>query len=95
MRRTSQIRRDSRCFRAWSSRKPSSVMEPVSVREVAREAFELDFTNDPGTPPSRFDMRSRHAALFGGRDGYLYDRRMVLEELRAFVRRDRASGVTK
>lgn len=69
--------------------------EPISVRDVAREVFDLDFTNDPGTPPARFDMRSRHAALFGGSDGYLYDRRQVIEELRTFVERERALGTTK
>src|SRR5207248_1917799 len=59
--------------------------EPVSVREVAREAFGIDFTNDPGTEPARYDMRSRHAGLFGGRGGYLYSREQVLAELRRFV----------
>jgi nucleoside-diphosphate-sugar epimerase len=59
--------------------------EPVSVREVAREAFGIDFTNDPGIKPARYDVRTRHAAVFGGRDGYLYSRAQVLGELTAFV----------
>ena len=59
--------------------------EPVSVREVAREAFDIDFTNDPGVKPARYDVRSRHAAVFGGRGGYLYSREQVLGELKAFV----------
>lgn len=59
--------------------------EPVSVREVAREAFGLDFANDPGVKPARYDMKSRHAAVFGGRGGYLYSREQVLGELKAFV----------
>jgi nucleoside-diphosphate-sugar epimerase len=63
--------------------------EPVSVREVAREAIGLDFTNDPGTPAANFDMRSKHADLFDGRHDYLYDRGHVLAELRAFVARNR------
>ena len=63
--------------------------EPVGVREAAREAFDIDFTNDNGLPPARFDMRSRHAALFGGRGGYIYDRQQVLRDLREFVYRER------
>ena len=59
--------------------------EPVSVRDVAREAFGIDFTNDPGAKPARYDMRSRHAGLFGGRGSYLYSREQVLAELRGFV----------
>jgi hypothetical protein len=63
--------------------------EPVSVREAAREAFGLDFTNDPGQPPVSYDVRSKHAALFGGRDVYLYSRPQILTELRQFVDQER------
>jgi hypothetical protein len=63
--------------------------EPVSVREVAREAFGIDFTNDPGTKPARYDVRTRHAAVFGGRGGHLYTREQVLGELKAFVAAER------
>ncbi|HJZ57513.1 MAG TPA: NAD-dependent epimerase/dehydratase family protein, partial [Gemmataceae bacterium] len=56
--------------------------EPVSIREVAREAFGLDFTNDPGTKPARYDVRTKHASLFGGHGGYLDPREEVLAELR-------------
>ena len=64
--------------------------EPLSVRDVAREVFELDFANQLDAPPALFDVRSKHAALFGGRNGYLYDRATVLDELRAFVDRERS-----
>jgi nucleoside-diphosphate-sugar epimerase len=64
--------------------------EPVSVREAAREAFGIDFTNDPGTRPPRYDVRSKHAGLYGGRGGYLYSREQVLAELREFVAAERA-----
>jgi nucleoside-diphosphate-sugar epimerase len=67
---------------------------PVSMRQVAEEAFGSPFTNDPGTAPARYDMRSRHAGLFGGCDGYLYGRRQVLDELRGFVDRERGRGVS-
>jgi nucleoside-diphosphate-sugar epimerase len=59
--------------------------EPVSVREVAREAFGMEFTNDPGGPAPRYDMRTKHGAAFGGCDGYLESREQVLSGLRAFV----------
>lgn len=64
--------------------------EPVSVGEVAREAFGMEFDNRPASSPARYDFRSRHAALYGGRDGYLQDRARVLAALGAFVRRERA-----
>lgn len=63
--------------------------EPVSVRDVAREVFETEFTNDPGTPPARYDMRTKHAALFGGRSGYLETCEQVFAGLKAFVAAER------
>jgi nucleoside-diphosphate-sugar epimerase len=66
--------------------------EPVSVREVAARAFGIDFANDPGTRPARYDVRSKYATLYGGRDGYLYSREQVLAELRAFVAAERATA---
>src|SRR5207244_13620945 len=38
--------------------------EPVSMREVARAAFDIEFTNDPGGQPVHYDVRTKHAALF-------------------------------
>lgn len=60
--------------------------EPVSLREVVRTTFGRPFDNDPGTRPAAYDMRTRHAGLFGGRDGYLEDHGRVLAGLAAFVR---------
>jgi nucleoside-diphosphate-sugar epimerase len=64
--------------------------EPLSVAEMAREAYGLDFANDPGGAPARFNMLSKHAGLFGGRDGYLYTRGQVLDGLRLYVQHERA-----
>lgn len=66
--------------------------EPITVQEVAREAFGLDFTNEPGPPPPRYDMRTKHAGLFGGHGGYLFGRDRVLSELKAFVDAERAKA---
>jgi hypothetical protein len=66
--------------------------EPLSIREVAREAFGLDFSNDPGTNPARYDVRSQYAASFGGQRGYLLSRDVVLGELREFVQGTRAAA---
>jgi nucleoside-diphosphate-sugar epimerase len=63
---------------------------PLSVREIAAEAFGLDFVNELPTPPARYDFRSRHAAALGGADGYLYGRDAVLDELRRFVAAERS-----
>lgn len=63
--------------------------EPIVTKDIARECFNRELAPKP-TPGARYDMRSRHAPLFGGRDGYLFDRATTLEQLRAFVRSERA-----
>jgi nucleoside-diphosphate-sugar epimerase len=58
--------------------------EPVSTGEMAARAFgrTLPAATAPG---ARYDFRTRHASLYGGRGGYLCDREQVLAELTAFV----------
>lgn len=59
--------------------------EPVGVAEVAREGFGLAFDNQLANPPARYDLRSRHAALFGGQGAYAYSRRETLLAIRAYA----------
>ncbi len=61
------------------------VTEPVSVREVAHVAFGFEFENPAVSAATRYDVWSRHAALFGGSDRYLLDRSEVLAQLRVFA----------
>lgn len=65
--------------------------EPVSVRDVAREAFGTDFVNPKQTNAARYDQRTKHAALFGGKGGYLMTRRQVLDAIRDFVASQRTA----
>lgn len=65
--------------------------EPVSVRTVAREGFEMDFDNPAAPPPVRYDMHTKFAGVLGGGGDYLYSRNQVLESLRRFVLEERAA----
>jgi nucleoside-diphosphate-sugar epimerase len=68
--------------------------EPVTVRQVARQAFGRTFDGaPPGSAPARYDFRSRHAARLGGRDGYLYDAEQVLAAMQQFVAAERGQAV--
>lgn len=63
--------------------------EPVAMAEVARCAFGREWINHLlGTPPN-YDLRTKHAALFGGAGGYICDKWRVLAELTEFVRTQR------
>ncbi len=59
--------------------------EPVSVADVASEAFDKPFDHVlPGTPAT-YDMRTRYAALFGGSGSYQYSQRESLQAVRAYA----------
>jgi nucleoside-diphosphate-sugar epimerase len=59
--------------------------EPVSVAEVASEGFGRRFENAVAASPARYDLRSRHAAVFGGQGAYAYSRRESLLAIRAYA----------
>ena len=63
---------------------------PVSVGDVARVAFGRDFANEIVPTPARYDVRTRYAELFGGRDAYLEDRETELAGIATFVAAERA-----
>jgi nucleoside-diphosphate-sugar epimerase len=65
--------------------------EPVSVAEVARAAFDREFTNQVVASPARYDVRTRHAALFGGDGVYLENKTAELEGIRRFIDKERAT----
>jgi nucleoside-diphosphate-sugar epimerase len=63
--------------------------EPVTVAELARDAFGMDFPNELPGAPARYDIRSKHAGLYGGRSGHLMDRGEVLRRLADYVAGER------
>lgn len=59
--------------------------EPISVADIASKGLGLDFTNTLENPPARYDMRSIHAALFAGQNGYQYSQKETLLAVRAYA----------
>ncbi len=66
--------------------------EPVSVVDVARVAFGVEFDNKVASTPARYDMRTRHASLFGGEGPYIEDSARVLDGIATFVATERAKA---
>jgi nucleoside-diphosphate-sugar epimerase len=75
---------DIELVRARGVRLVNLATEPVAIREVARRCFGKELTG-PGSP--RYDMRTRHAVLWGRSGAYLLRRDEVLEQIEAFVAR--------
>jgi len=59
--------------------------EPISVAEVAAQGFGQPFDQALASAPAFYDLRSRYATLFGGKEGYQYSRRETLLAIRAYA----------
>lgn len=65
--------------------------EPVSMNEVARRVFARDLRLSQAEQAPQYDVRSRHAGLVGGTNGYWFDAATVIDGLQQFVANARAS----
>ncbi|MBP5158377.1 MAG: hypothetical protein ILP18_10975 [Treponema sp.] len=63
--------------------------EPVAVSELYEYLEGKPFVNELARPPFVQDLRSKHAELFGGRNGYFFDRDFVMEDIKRFVEGER------
>jgi nucleoside-diphosphate-sugar epimerase len=67
--------------------------EPVRTDEIAKVALDTDFTNEPeGVHAGSYDMRTKHAAVFGGQGEYMYTKQQELADIKAFSVRELEQG---
>jgi nucleoside-diphosphate-sugar epimerase len=66
--------------------------EPVSARELAAFCFGLDFQNETECPPVRYDLRTKHAALFGRPANYIHSKTETLSAIRRLVQQSSRSA---
>lgn len=59
--------------------------EPIQAGELYRFLSGESFENPISQTPYRYDMRSEYAKLFGGADGYLFGKEVVMKEIKEFV----------
>jgi nucleoside-diphosphate-sugar epimerase len=59
--------------------------EPVSVSEIAALGFGRPFEQQLEAPPVNYDMRTRHAGLFGATGHHQYSKRETLQAVRAYA----------
>lgn len=59
--------------------------EPVSVADVARLGFGLDFANTLDRVPPVYDMRTLHTTVVGGTGDYQYGARETIQAVRAYA----------
>lgn len=58
---------------------------PVSVKEVAKFAFDLDFNNHTGKPLISYDFKTVYGTLFGKIRDYQYDKEESLKAIKEYA----------
>jgi len=66
--------------------------EPVSVADVARAAFDIEFTNEVAPTPARYDVHTKYADLFGGSGSYTQTKTDELAGIAAFIAAERKTN---
>lgn len=59
--------------------------EPISVADVSAQGFGKMFEQAQANNPAVYDLRTRHAHIFGGTDHYQYSRRETIQAVRAYA----------
>lgn len=60
-------------------------IEPVSAGEVFKYLTGEEFNNELDGTPADYDYRTIHDELFGGNDGYVCNKEIILQEIKNFV----------
>lgn len=59
--------------------------EPISVADVSEQGFGKPFIQPQSNNPAIYDMRTRHAAVFGVAGSYQYSLRETIQAIRAYA----------
>ncbi|WP_460411477.1 MULTISPECIES: NAD-dependent epimerase/dehydratase family protein [unclassified Pseudomonas] len=59
--------------------------EPVRVEEISQQGFGKAFTNTLAHPVAAYDLRTKHARVFGSSGGYQYSARETIQAVRAYA----------
>jgi hypothetical protein len=60
--------------------------EPLSAGEVYEYIFNRPFVNEISMRPFSYDFKTKYSNLYGGNNGYIFDRKRMLNEINEFVR---------
>jgi hypothetical protein len=69
------------------------VTEPIETATILRTYFPHKKVGSGNGPAVRYDIRSRHAEVFGGRNGYRFGSDEVLSRLGKFIQQSGTGGV--
>lgn len=69
----------------YGIKKLNVTTEPICVRELYEFLEGKRFVNELQITPFDYDMKSKYAESFGGKNDYFYDKQFVMEDIKRFV----------
>lgn len=66
--------------------------EPVPVDELFKYVKNTDFVNKIMDKPPKYDFRTKHYKLFNGKNGYIYNKKYILEDIKRFVQKNESQN---
>lgn len=60
-------------------------VEPVSVNEIYKTIKGKEFVNEVAKVIPQYDYKTKYAEIFGGKNGYIFDKQLVLKHIMKFV----------
>ena len=60
--------------------------EPLAASEIYDFLYTKSFINEVNPQAPKYDFKSKHAELFGGKNGYMYSSSEVLNDIKHFVK---------
>lgn len=62
--------------------------EPVSISELYRYIKGTTFINEISPNPFNYNFKTKYAEIFGGKNGYIFDKQFILNDIRKFVEQE-------
>lgn len=63
--------------------------EPISINELYEYLKKSDFNNKITNIPPHYDFKTKYFEVFGGQNGYIFDKNFVLEDIKKFINKKR------
>ncbi len=60
-------------------------VEPLCAKDIYYAVKGKDFINELAQPVPIYDLRTKYFEVFGGKNGYIFDKQKVTEDLRSFI----------
>lgn len=64
-------------------------VEPICTADIYKKITGKEFVNEIATVPPLYDFKTKYCSLFGGRNGYIFDRKQVSCDIEQFVKSQR------